>query len=286
MPTSSSYARIVVASVVDFGCLVVFAPHWHQIVRGLSAPHDWVARDGADQAIAQLAGAALWCTALWLGIGMALVLFAGLPGSLGSASRRLAQRLLPVAVLRLLAGAAGIAVLIAPVSASALTDSGGTPSTRALSQVTVSAPIWPSSGPNLQQVELSWPLSNTPADPAAPGSVPSTADAPTVTVTPTVVTTTGTSVVVRPGDSLWMIAAQRLGPGASTHEIAAEWPRWYAANQAGIGTDPSVLVPVSCSAHPTHPTVRPQRPPRRPALTNCTDHTQHRPHQHNREDLR
>lgn len=51
------------------------------------------------------------------------------------------------------------------------------------------------------------------------------------------------SVRVEPGDSLWLIAAHRLGPAASDAQIAAEWPRWYAANRPAIGTEPSLIQP-------------------------------------------
>jgi nucleoid-associated protein YgaU len=50
-------------------------------------------------------------------------------------------------------------------------------------------------------------------------------------------------VRVRPGDSLWLLAAQRLGPHASDAQIAAEWPRWYAANRVVVGPDPDLIVP-------------------------------------------
>jgi nucleoid-associated protein YgaU len=50
-------------------------------------------------------------------------------------------------------------------------------------------------------------------------------------------------VVVRPGDTLWSIAAAYLGPGASREQIAASWPRWYAANRHLIGADPGVIQP-------------------------------------------
>jgi nucleoid-associated protein YgaU len=57
---------------------------------------------------------------------------------------------------------------------------------------------------------------------------------------------TGTDqLTVRTGDSLWMIAAHRLGPGASAARIATEWPRWYAANKALIGADPDLIRPGS-----------------------------------------
>lgn len=54
---------------------------------------------------------------------------------------------------------------------------------------------------------------------------------------------TGHEVVVQRGDTLWGIAARHLGPSATTALVAAEWPRWYAANQAVIGPDPDLILP-------------------------------------------
>lgn len=48
-------------------------------------------------------------------------------------------------------------------------------------------------------------------------------------------------VVVHRGDTLWSIAAAQLGPHADARAIAAEWPRWYAANRDTIGNDPDLL---------------------------------------------
>lgn len=50
-------------------------------------------------------------------------------------------------------------------------------------------------------------------------------------------------VVVRPGDSLWSIAARRLGRGASHEAITAEWHRIYALNREIIGSDPDLIEP-------------------------------------------
>ncbi|NLS10842.1 LysM peptidoglycan-binding domain-containing protein [Nesterenkonia sp. MY13] len=50
-------------------------------------------------------------------------------------------------------------------------------------------------------------------------------------------------VEVRPGQSLWDIAADHLGTAATDWEIAAEWPRWHAANAEEIGPDPAALKP-------------------------------------------
>lgn len=49
-------------------------------------------------------------------------------------------------------------------------------------------------------------------------------------------------VVVTAGDSLWSIARSRLSD-PSDAEIAASWPRWYAANRAVIGADPDLIHP-------------------------------------------
>jgi len=48
---------------------------------------------------------------------------------------------------------------------------------------------------------------------------------------------------VRPGDSLWLIAARQLGPQPSATEIADAWPRWYVANKRLIGSDPDLIRP-------------------------------------------
>ena len=50
-------------------------------------------------------------------------------------------------------------------------------------------------------------------------------------------------VTVRAGDSLWSIAAARLGPGADVSEIDAAWRELYAANRDAIGSDPDLIRP-------------------------------------------
>lgn len=51
------------------------------------------------------------------------------------------------------------------------------------------------------------------------------------------------SVVVRPGDSLWTIAARRLGPAASPADVASYWLRVRALNAAVLGPDPDLIQP-------------------------------------------
>lgn len=51
------------------------------------------------------------------------------------------------------------------------------------------------------------------------------------------------TVVVQRGDTLWDIAARHLGGDPSADRVAAEWPRWYAANLDVIGPDPDLILP-------------------------------------------
>lgn len=65
---------------------------------------------------------------------------------------------------------------------------------------------------------------------------------------PSVETTTGVyggaeGVVVGPGDSLWSISAERLGPSATPPRIADGVVRIYELNRERIGADPGVLFP-------------------------------------------
>lgn len=77
-----------------------------------------------------------------------------------------------------------------------------------------------------------------PAAAGLPAGTPPAASGPAVPATPARAT-----VVVRPGDCLWSIAAAHLPAGASDAEIAAAWPAWYTANAAVVGADPDLLVP-------------------------------------------
>jgi nucleoid-associated protein YgaU len=48
---------------------------------------------------------------------------------------------------------------------------------------------------------------------------------------------------VRPGDSLWRIAANHLGRGTFDAAIARAWPIIYQANRDVIGDDPGFIRP-------------------------------------------
>jgi LysM repeat protein len=50
-------------------------------------------------------------------------------------------------------------------------------------------------------------------------------------------------VTVRPGDTLWAIAARDLPAGAPDHDIDSRWRAVYAANRLTIGLDPDLIRP-------------------------------------------
>lgn len=49
-------------------------------------------------------------------------------------------------------------------------------------------------------------------------------------------------VLVRPGDSLWAIAARRLPPAAGDEAVDRAWRRWASANRDRVG-DPDLIFP-------------------------------------------
>ncbi len=180
----------------------------------------------------------------WLLVAVLAEMLAALPGRTGAGGTWLARRVSPALVRRgvTLALGAGLAgVMTAPLAAAAAPPDPGFGA--------VLAPAPSGSDPSAGAV------------PRAPASVP---DAPAsvpvpgwVPAPPTVRPAPGTellaraprpapvddAVVVHRGDTLWSIAARHLAPGASDAEIAAAWPRWYAANRAVIGPDPQLILP-------------------------------------------
>ncbi len=58
-------------------------------------------------------------------------------------------------------------------------------------------------------------------------------------------------LVVRPGDTLWQLAAARLPAGSPPAAVAAAWPAWWSANRAVIGDDPDLLLPGQHLVPPT-----------------------------------
>lgn len=187
--------------------LVLVRPHPVALAHRLVTPDASLRQAGPDVVLAEVSASLLWLVAAWLGLGIAATLLAAVPGTVGRRCGAAGRRLLPAALRRVVAGSAGLGVLLAPIPAAVAAS----PAPAHPVAVALPAPVWPGA--------------------PAPAGRP---DPPPIAEQP---------VRVRPGDSLWLIAAHRLGPTAEPTAIAATWPRWYAANRHLIGDDPDLILP-------------------------------------------
>lgn len=217
--------RQVTFGLADLGVLIGLRPDPAALNR-IAHPHAWVADVGADRVAAEVCTAGIWFAAAWVTLAVSAGLTGALPGVAGRIGAGVARALLPRAVYRILAGAAGLGVLLTPALASAAAASHPVV---AASQPTPT-PQWPTDSPVHPP---QWPTTPT-ARHSHPqlhehGSERHHRHRPE-------------AVVVRPGDTLWDIAADHLPGRRSARRVAAAWPRWYAANRAVIGDDPAVIV--------------------------------------------
>jgi hypothetical protein len=269
------FTRLGALLAADAGVLVLARPALADVWRHLRHPTAWVDTAGTDAALGTVAAALLWLAAAWLAAGLLALLAGELPGATGRIGTALSRRLLPRALAAGIAGAAGLGVLLAPVATAAPPPPPPGTSTPALP-----APTWPvgPTSPGAGQLHVRQSNATTPArhrPPAStplpartrpsasapaqggpsrePGRSPTQPPQPPERTTPPAHraqpvsrpqhTADQSAVQVRRGDSLWLIAARRLGAHPRPAEIAASWPRWYAANRAVIGTDPDLILP-------------------------------------------
>jgi hypothetical protein len=173
--------------------------------RGLADVPRWLAAPPPEARVLAFATVGAYGCLAWLAFAL-LAVAAGAGHRVPGSARRLAERLLGVA---LVTAAAGV-LAVAPAAADPGGGHGG-------------------GGPfDRPAVTLVTPLVRPAV--AAPRAVPDRA-------------MPDGAVVVRRGDTLWDIAARHLGPGATPAAIAREWPRWYAANRAVVGPDPGRILP-------------------------------------------
>lgn len=197
-------------------------------------PHDWPAsiRDlprwlGAapvEARVVSFAALAAWGCLAWLAFVLVAVAVGAFPHG---AVRDVAERVLGIAVVGVAAGAlvAGPAAADGPFDRPA-----GSVRSPARSPATA-----PSAHPTPHLLPRATPSPPPPsrADVATPARPPR----------PFPPRHPGDGVVVVAGDTLWGIAARRLGDRTTPALIAATWPRWYAANRPLIGPDPDLIVP-------------------------------------------
>ncbi len=220
--------------------------------------------------------AAATCLALlsWLCLSLSLALLECLPGRAGRAAGRIAERVTPAAARRWAAVLLGLSLggALTPGSAVASPEPtlGTSPSIGSRigpgwPEGTVPGPQWSPSPrtPSPSPSPLSWRVTPPPEETASPNGDPSgqgmtggpgwTPSRPTIRPIPTPDLLTSIRdkptldreglVIVRRGDTLWDIAARYLGRDATDSAVAAEWPRWFQANQDVIGDDPDLILP-------------------------------------------
>jgi hypothetical protein len=237
--------RIAAVLAADLGTLRATLPSMSSDRRGVAAaftaPHAYLDRVGSARACGQLVDAAAASLAVVVAAALVVIAAGALPGSAGRAARQVSRHVLPRALAGLLVGSAGLGTLIAPAVASAAIPPAATTNTVAFASVTgpITAPITgpaPVTPPTIAPPVLpglALPRLAPPAIPAIPARLATPEPAPAMPQS---------EVVVAPGDSLWSIAARALGPDADPAQIAASWPRWFAANRAVIGSDPDHII--------------------------------------------
>lgn len=180
--------RTITASGTALGgagyLLVRLAPAPAELARRLQAPHSWVAQVGTDSAVATLAGALLWLCALWVAVGLTAAWIGQLPGLAGELGRAATRCVVPVAIQRLVAVAAGFSLLVGGASAGAVEQptggagiagrtgiAGSTTATVGSATGTVAAPGWPldQRAPTPSAERPSQPTDKSPQPIAKPG---------------------------------------------------------------------------------------------------------------------
>lgn len=241
---TSVVVRLLGAAAADIWLIVRLQPNWATLGARVARPERWLAQAGTDGALTTVASALLWLACCWLALGLLVAWAAVIPGRAGRSAETIARRILPRLLQRLVITSAGASILFSSASAFAQTPEPSPPPVTSIvlhlpsDSVGVAAqPLTPTAPP---------PLATPP--PAATGQAGQPAPAGKQAQQAQVEQSgrgqqTANTVRVNPGDSLWLIEAHRLGPGATPARIARLWPALYAANSAVIGSDPGLLRP-------------------------------------------
>lgn len=219
-----------------FSLLAWTCPRPGRLMDGVSDPGRWVQRAGWDAVAGQLAGAIGWLVFAWLVTGVGLLAMARLPGVAGRFAVFAAARVLPAGVRR--AAAVVLGLTLATTSTGVATAAGpATVSTRPAGGAAHGGWV---AGPRTDAAAVDWPLTGAAAD--GPGVLDAAVvDWPLTRPTGVAARPMRAVVFVAPGDTLWFLAARRLGPDATSAEVGVEWRRWYGANRAAVGPDPARL---------------------------------------------
>ncbi len=212
-------------------------------------------RAGADALVTLAAAGGAWAVLSWLAASTLVALLTAAVSGLDSRAHDRALALAPAATRRLVGAVLGLTVAAGPVGGSLPAAASVPVGVVAAAAVLPSGDRSPAPPPaaahatpgsvRLDRPAATAPNGWTPDRPAAVRRVAPGHETAVrlVATTPRAEHAVVDEVVVRRGDSLWEIAARHLGADAGPAEVAAEWPRWYAANRAVIGGDPDLLRP-------------------------------------------
>lgn len=178
---------------------------------------------GFEDLVALVAAGSAWIIVAWVGAVLAAEALTTIPGVVGRFAGAWAARLAPAAVRQLARAVLGVGILVGPMAAAAAA------SPPPMATAGLAALMAPGQGEQLPAVGR--------PDVVAPSVVDLAAAEPDPSPPP------HHDVVVEPGDSLWSIATDHLGAGADPAAVAAEWPRWFAANRDEIGRNPDLILP-------------------------------------------
>lgn len=215
--------------------------------------------DRASALLTAVVGGAAWLAAGWLLVIALLDAAARLPGRAGRLAAGAARVLTPALVARCLGTGAGLGAAAGTLATPPVLAAGTLATPPVLAAGPAGCPAgWvaagaPAAGTGVPVPDLDRPVPNldrpltdldrpvTAGCPAPPAS-PRPAGCPSPPAAPRPAGAAG-GYRVRPGDTLWGIAARELGGQPPAAQVAARWPRWWQANRFVIGPDPDLILP-------------------------------------------
>ncbi|HLR93487.1 MAG TPA: LysM domain-containing protein [Jiangellaceae bacterium] len=227
--------RITLSAVLAVACGV---GAWLLSRQTLATATTWDTQVGGVQALDHaLSGLAACLGAVllaWVGLALSIGVLATLPGVVGQVGLRALTWFTPRFLRGLLAWVLGLSSLTVPMlSATATPTETEVPTAgRAVldpaANTGLPGPSRPGAGPQLSADVGTGLLDGV--EPARDHDPP-------------IPDPDARHRVVRPGDTLWTIAAEHLGGTPERAAVAAAWPRWYQANADLIGPDPNLIQP-------------------------------------------
>jgi hypothetical protein len=184
-----------------------------------------------------------WALAGYLAVAVSLISLAHVSQACGMARTSL-RGVAPAGLRRLVDATISVGVAGAIIGSAAASPAGATTTMHSVSRA-----------PTVAGSPFDWPGLSTLAAPPATHRAPPAAHRPSAGAMGSGHRHAHGFVVVEPGDTLWTIAARRLGAGAPAAAITTAWHAWYAANRSTIGPDPGLIRPGQRLVAPANPSL-------------------------------